>query len=182
MAVPTWISAIGHFFGDIVGGAVGATVADLRRDAARKVGEQIRKDYSVPPDIREIVMKDLLLLREDGQHLRALLIKANQEGFVRDAAGKRYLEARLVDLLAKVESGDRGWVYRELDLLYGTKPDEFFALLNVINDDGWLQLIKLTKEVAVEKVPDLATFQGADQRVAGHLRDFRSWLAQRGVK
>lgn len=153
MAVPTWLSAVGHFLSDILGGVVGAQVADLRGKATQEVAAEVRR--VLLPD-REDVMKELLLLGDGAKELIELLKKANRDGFV-PVHGKRYTENWIVTMLLKIEPEDRQWVYLLLNEAYTQGEEEFFTLLDILHNDGWFQWLQVVKAVMGKKFQSAIT-------------------------
>lgn len=148
MAVPTWLSAAGHLFSDILGGVIGAQVADLRGKATQEVAAEVRRVFL--PD-REDVMKELLFLGDGARELIELLKKANRDGFV-TVHGKRYTENWIVTMLLKIEPEDRQWVYSFLNEAYTHGEEEFFTLLEILHNDGVFQWLQVAKAVAGKKL------------------------------
>lgn len=174
MAVPTWLSGISHLFGDVLGGMVGATIANLTHELPQKAGEKIQQEFEkrmvVSPEDREDVLKALLRLQQDDPSnvdaLIELLKEMQPQGFL-EIRGRRYLEAQTVSLLMKVDSPDRGEIYPILNEVCRADRGAFFALLNIVNDDGWMQAARLALAVARDLgVPVRDTVR----RVSGDIR------------
>lgn len=142
MAAPTWLSAVGHFVSDVAGAALGFQWAESRRQTAETVGKEVRR--VLMPDRKEI-MREILYLGDKVKALFDLLVEAEESGFV-EVDGKRKAENWIINMLLKVDTPDRGWVFRLLNEVLETQGrKEFFAHLNVLHNDGWLQYLKLVK-------------------------------------
>lgn len=148
MPVPSWVSAFGHVLSDVFGAALGFAFVEQRKATAERVGKVIHDKVIISSDVRAGVMKDLILCGKECLPLLRLFEDANRVGYVFDPHGHRMLEARLVDLFAKIRPQDRPWVYRYWAGVYQANPGRFFALVNMINDDGWLQMIILARDLA----------------------------------
>lgn len=156
MAVPTWLSALGHFASDVVGTMLGIQVTEERRKAAEIAGTELKR--VLMPD-REDVMKEILYLGDEAKSLFDLLTEA-EHGFI-EMEGKRYAENWIINMLLKVDAEDRGWVFRILnEVLEVQGREEFFTHLEILHNDGWLQYLKLVKaevgeviESVKEKLP-----------------------------
>ncbi len=149
MAVPTWLSALGHFTSDVVGTMFGIQVAETRKKAAEVAGTELKR--ALMPD-REDVMKEILYLGDEAKALHELLVEANELGFV-VSEGKRRAESWIVNMLLKVDPRDRSWVFRMLnEALAEQGRKEFFTHLETLHNDGWLQYLRLAKIVAGEKM------------------------------
>ena len=152
MAVPTWLSALGHFTSDVVGTMLGIQVAETRGKAAEAAGKELRR--VLMPD-REDIMKEILYLGEDAKNLHDLLVEA-EHGFV-EVEGKRYRENWIINMLLKVDSKDRGWVFRMLNEVLSQDRKDFFTHLEILHNDGWLQYLRLAKIVVEEKMGEVKT-------------------------
>lgn len=139
MAVPTWLSALGHLASDVAGGIIGAKVGeDLRRVTAEHAGAELKR--VLLPD-RAKVMAALLYLGEDGEALINLLREANAKGFIELPSGKRYRENWIVNMLLKIEVDDQPWVYPILNDACAADREKFFTLLETLhNDVVWRRL------------------------------------------
>ena len=151
MPVPTWLSALGHFGSDILGGILGARLSepDWKRQVAVKIGEHAGK--VVLPD-REDIMKELLKLGEDSDAIIALLTEARRNKFIQIGA-KKYREGWIITTLLEVDPQDRRWVFEFLNSVCTRSREDFFTLLEIINKDDWVQFMWMagvyTKEGAL---------------------------------
>lgn len=149
MPVPVFLSAIGHFFGDVLGGFIGARlVGDLREKATEEAAKEVQRVLS--PD-REDVLKDLLRLGDEAAAILKLIGEANREGFV-TVQERRYTENWIVNMLLKIEPKDRAWVYPILNAVLALNREEFFTLLEVLHNDGFLQWMQVLRAVVKEKL------------------------------
>ncbi|TSC60655.1 MAG: hypothetical protein G01um1014107_266 [Parcubacteria group bacterium Gr01-1014_107] len=151
MAVPTWLSALGHFFSDVVGVMIGEELRERSRKAGKEVTEEAGKELRkvLLPD-REDVMKALLHYRCDA--IVSLLGEMNKAGGILKVAGRYQYENRVITLLLKVEEEDRQWVFTKLNDVCAEDQAKFFTLLEVLHNDGYKQLMKILSLVIKEKL------------------------------
>lgn len=155
MPVPTWLSVVGHFASDVLGGIVGARLGgDWREKATEQATAELKR--ILLPD-REDVMKELLYLGDAAASLVALLRKANQTGFVTAAAGKRYSENWIVNMLLKIEPQDREWVYTILNAICEQDEEEFFSHLEILHNDGFVKLLERLRADLFKRGSAIAT-------------------------
>lgn len=141
MAVPTWLSAVGHFASDVIGAALGFQAVEARKKAAEAAGAEIKR--VLMPD-RAHIMQELLALGDETEELVELLKKA-EEGFIK-VGKKRYLENWIVSMLLKIEPRYRQPVFQQLNEVLRTKGEaDFFTYLEILHNDGWAQYLKLAQ-------------------------------------
>lgn len=180
MAVPTWLSALGHFFGDVLGGVIGARLggADWRQKAPEEVMKGFQRVLILD---RENVMKELLLLGDEGAELVALLREANRRGFI-TVRGVRYTENWIVNMLLKIEPQDRQWVYPLLNELCLPDREELFTFLEILYNDGWLQWLQVAKEIAAERLgPAIRSAMGSARNLNTKLSPARGKLRRQAA-
>lgn len=163
---PGWFATVS---GDVLAAGIGAVAGVLGADwlkgdlketlvsIGKKAGEKATKQLLLD---REDISKELMRLRENGRAILRLLERANAQGGilevrVGDRRVKRYLEHEIVSLLLKVEPKDRQWFFAKLNALLERNPREFFAHLEIIRNDGWLQYLKLAKAIVGEAIESM---------------------------
>lgn len=103
------------------------------------------------PDAED-VLRELLLLKADGQAIIDLLVEAvRNAGFV-IVGGHRFAETWIIHQLEKVEAEHRYWVYPFLNWRLGENRDEFFALLEVMQPNGYAQHYHMAKSAFGQKL------------------------------
>lgn len=169
MAVPTWLSAIGHVISDVAGAIIGTRLGDgWKQRAAEEAGAELKR--ILLPD-REDILKELLNLGDEAEELVRLLKEANRVGFIIEQ-DTRYTENWIINMLLKIEPQDRQWVYPLLDEICGLDRAGFFTFLSILYNDGFLQWLQVAK--AVTKV-------GTGQ-LTKKLRPYADNLAVRAAK
>lgn len=183
MPVPTWLSAFGHFASDVLGSALGISIVEggarqKFEKAFEGLGKVVRDRFQVKEEDREEVMKELIRLQEEAEGniaaLIALLKRMEPQGFIRvnrpDDRGRPrrrfYFEARLVNLLLGVDPPDRQWVYPYLSGVLERDQAEFWAWLDIMDDDGWHQILMVAREIARETGAPIAEAFGTAFRAA----------------
>lgn len=158
MAVSTWVSAIGHFFSDVLGGAVGAMWAEggLSRSAAAKTaGGKLTEAVvaNLMPD-REDIMKALIFHLGEGNEnaILGLLIEAQEQHCILMAGHAPYPENWIINMLIKIEERDRKWVFEILNEVCKRDRKRFFALLEILHNDGVFQWFHILHRVAAEHI------------------------------
>lgn len=160
MALPSWavglISAAGDVGAAILGGALGTRwadgkdlkgqVKDITKEQAKEVAEKITKHLVLD---RESVLKALLLLRDEGLGIIHLLERAQLNGGAVAVGGKRYTEDWVVRMLQTIDPGDRPWVYAVMNSVLEKQGEvTFFAMLEVLHNNGWIQWLQRAAEIA----------------------------------
>lgn len=175
MAVPTWLSAVGHFFSDVVGGAVGAMWAEggLSRSAAAKAaGGKLAETVvaSLTPD-REDIMKALIFHLGEGDEnaILSLLIEAQGQHCI-PMGHVFYPENWIINMLLKIEERDRKWVFEILNEVCKRDRKKFFALLEILHNDGVFQWFHILRRLAAQHI-DLAVIDAYFAQKAQDLRD-----------
>lgn len=187
MAVPTWLSAIGHVISDVAGAIIGTRLGDgWKQRAAEEAGAELKR--ILLPD-REDILKELLNLGDEAEELVCLLKEANRTGFI-TVQSQRYTENWIVNMLLKVEAKDRLWVYPLLNDICRQDHGEFFTLLEILHNDGFAQWLQVAKAVLGEKagsayaVLDKAALKQSKKlqptarrlRAEAKVRGWRSWV------
>lgn len=130
----------------ITGGALGAKWAEtnIKTEILKQAGNEVKQHFT--PN-REEVMKELLLLGEDGADIVTLLEEANQKRFIK-CRKKRYPENWIINMLLKVKPKDRQWVYTLLNESCKNDRCKFFTFLEILCNDGLTQYLHIAKEMA----------------------------------
>lgn len=172
---------IGHYFMNVAGALFGAGVHETAGKAVEtlggKMGERMWK--YIAPD-REDIMKALITLQCNA--IIALLKGAERNSGIIDIAGVQYREAWVITKLLEIEERDRAAILVLLDDVCEDDPAEFMAYLNILHNDGLLQLAILLwrriKDVAgdpryVEPAKKLASF--ITEKTPEYYNEFSSW-------
>jgi hypothetical protein len=142
----SWIRKIigGDVMAVILGSIFGAKLAEghLKTEVLKKAGEELRKNLT--PN-REEVMKELLILGENGDAIVNLLKEANAQKFIQ-CGSKRYMENWIINMLLKIKPEDRQWGYALLNEICERSREEFFTFLEILCNDGIMQWATIAKE------------------------------------
>ncbi len=121
-------------------------LSNIGGTAAQTAIERLQK-YMAPD--REDVMKSLLLLGPDNAILRLLVEMQRNRGFV-VIGERRYTETFVINCLQQVEARDRQWVFEILASACEENREEFFALLEILEND-YLQWFRVLQDIVKEK-------------------------------
>jgi len=181
----------GDVLAAIAGGLLGAKLAEtnLKAKVLEEVGNGIRKQLT--PN-REEVMKELLLLDENGAALVELLEEANNKRFF-PLGKKRYPENWIINMLLKIPLEDRPWVYPILNRICKKNREKFFTHLEILCNDGFLQWAVVSKESikdGLKKISEampkkdkiISTLKDADKAICTQLSALNDLLEKRRVK
>lgn len=157
MPVPSWLSALGHFGSDILGGIIGARLGESagRAQLGAEIKARLEKVLVIPD--REDVMKELLRLEREGAAIVRLLNRANAARGIVKVGDKYYTENFIISMLLKVEPQDREWVFSFLNGILERSEGEFFTQLEILHNDGYLQYLLVIKSVVGEKAATAIT-------------------------
>ncbi|OGZ46223.1 MAG: hypothetical protein A3C84_01760 [Candidatus Ryanbacteria bacterium RIFCSPHIGHO2_02_FULL_48_12] len=121
-------------------------LSNMGGTAAQTAIERLQK-YMAPD--REDVMKSLLLLGPQNAILKLLVEMQRNRGFV-VIGERRYTETFVINCLQQVESRDRQWVFEILASACEENQEEFFALLEILEND-YLQWFRVLQDMLKEK-------------------------------